>query len=204
MRCVIVAGADIQNYDYVISQLTDEDCFIYCDSGLRHREFLPKPNLIVGDFDSFALDKSEIETIVLPMEKDDTDSVYAIKEALKRGFKDILLLGVVGNRLDHTLANLGALEYIYKHDAKGKIIDNYSEMEIVDSNVKEIDNKYAYFSLLNIYGEVMGINISGAKYNLYDATIKTDYQYAISNEVKGDAARVSVDNGILLLIKILR
>ena len=70
--------------------------------------------------------------------------------------------------------------------------------------MKEIDNKYAYFSLLNIYGEVMGINISGAKYNLYDATIKTDYQYAISNEVKGDVARVSVDNGILLLIKILR
>lgn len=204
MRCVIVAGADIHNYDYIVSQLTNDDFFIYCDSGLRHCNHLFKPDLIIGDFDSHDLPKTDTEILVLPREKDDTDSVFAVKEALKRGFEDILLIGVIGNRLDHTLSNLGALEFIYNHHAKGMIIDDYSEMEIVDSDFREIDNRFAYFSLLNIYGEVKGVNISGAKYNLYNATINSDYQYAISNETEGDVARVNVDDGILLLIKIFR
>ncbi|MCR5101846.1 MAG: thiamine diphosphokinase, partial [Butyrivibrio sp.] len=74
-RCVIVAGADIQNYDYIRNCLKTDDFFIFCDSGLKHMDKLGvKPGLIVGDFDSHEKPDLDIETIVLPREKDDTDT----------------------------------------------------------------------------------------------------------------------------------
>lgn len=81
--------ADIHNYDRVRSYLRPEDFCIYCDSGLYHQERLcAHPDLIVGDFDSHPRPESTAETIVLPTVKDDTDTVFAVKEALRRGFED--------------------------------------------------------------------------------------------------------------------
>lgn len=99
-RCVIVGGADINNYDYVRSRLCADDYIVFCDSGLKHLDALQvRPGLIVGDFDSHDNLHLDIETIVLPCEKDDTDTVFAVKEAIKRGFDDFLFIGVVGARL---------------------------------------------------------------------------------------------------------
>ena len=96
-RCVIVGGADINNYEYIKSCLRNDDFIVFCDSGLKHLESLRvNPGLIVGDFDSHDNPHLGVETIVLPCEKDDTDTVFAVKEAIKRGFDDFLLIGVVG------------------------------------------------------------------------------------------------------------
>ena len=95
-RCVIVGGADINNHSYIRNCLREDDYIIFCDSGLKHMDALQViPGLIVGDFDSHDNPHFDIETMVLPGEKDDTDTVFAVKEALKRGFDDFLLIGVV-------------------------------------------------------------------------------------------------------------
>ena len=132
--CVIVGGANINNYEYIRKKLLVDDYVVFCDSGLKHLEQLRvKPNLIVGDFDSHENPQLDAETIVLPCEKDDTDTVYAVKEAIKRGFNDFLLIGVVGARLDHTLGNVSILLYLDSLGKKGCIIDDYSEIEIVSN-----------------------------------------------------------------------
>ncbi|MBQ9749597.1 MAG: thiamine diphosphokinase [Clostridia bacterium] len=202
-RCVIVGGADISTYDRINSIITSEDYVIFCDSGLKHMQKLAvKPSLIVGDFDSHENPKLDIETIVLPCEKDDTDTVFAVKEAIKRGYTDFLLIGVIGARLDHTLGNVYILEYLDEHGLKGKIIDDYSEMELVSREPAYIEDSYAFFSLINITGIAKGITIENAKYLLKDAEITCGYQYGVSNEViSGQTAKVSVKEGKLLLIK---
>lgn len=204
-RCVIIGGADIGRYDRIRTYLRKDDFFICCDSGLKHRKGLGiLPNLIVGDFDSYENPRLDIETIVLPREKDDTDTVYAVKEALKRGFQDFLLLGVIGGRLDHTLGNVSLLLML---DAQGKsamALDDCSEMEIVSEKPALIQERYAYFSLLNISGLAQGITIRNAKYPLTDAEITCEYQYGISNEIlPGMTAEVAVKKGRLLLLKVL-
>ena len=203
-RCVIVGGADINNYGFIREKLRAEDYVIFCDSGLKHLEQLQvTPNLIVGDFDSHENPHLDAETIVLPCEKDDTDTVFAVKEAVKRGFDDLLLLGVVGARLDHTLGNVSILLYLDSLGKKGCIIDDYSEMEIVSDQPVSICDQYSFFSLLNITGFAKGITITGAKYPLNGGEITCEYQYGISNEVlPGQTARVSVAEGKLLLIKV--
>ena len=202
-RCVIVGGADINNYDFIRGKLCADDFVVFCDSGLKHLEPLQaKPSLIVGDFDSHENPHLAVETIVLPCEKDDTDTVYAVKEALKRGYTDFLLIGVVGARLDHTLGNVSILLYLDSLGKHGCIIDDYSEMEIVSDKPLAVTDDYAFFSLLNITGCAKGITITGAKYPLTDAEITCEYQYGISNEVlPGKTASVFVRQGTLLLIK---
>lgn len=203
-RCVIAGGAEINNYDLVRGMLRRDDFIIFCDSGLKHMEPLrAKPDLIVGDFDSHENPHMDVETIVLPTVKDDTDTVFAVKEAIRRGFDDFLLIGVVGARLDHTLGNVYILQNLCSLGKKGCIVDDYSEMEIVSDRPVSVSDEYAFFSLLNISGCAEGITITGAKYPLDDAKISCEYQYAVSNEVlPGGQAVISVGKGSLLLIKV--
>lgn len=203
-RCVIVGGADINNYEYIKSCLHNDDFVVFCDSGLRHLESLQvNPGLIVGDFDSHDNPHSDVETIVLPCEKDDTDTVFAVKEAIKRGFDEFVLIGVIGARLDHTLGNVSILMYLDSLSKKGVIIDDYSEMEIVSKEPAFIEDSFAYFSLINVSGKAKGVVIENAKYSLDNAEITCEYQYGISNKViKGEIAKVSVSDGQLLLVRV--
>lgn len=203
-RCVIIGGANIEKYDIVKDYLCDNDFFILCDSGLFHQKKLGiGADLIVGDFDSHPKPDTEIETIYLPREKDDTDTFFAVKEAIKRGFDDFLLVGVCGGRLDHTLGNVSILLMLHSKGFSGKIVDDFSEMVIADSAPQFIDDTFEYFSLINIDGICNGVFEKNAKFPLENASISTDYQYGISNEVlPGKVAEVSVHDGRALLIKI--
>ena len=162
-----------------------------------------RPDLIVGDFDSHENPNLDVETIVLPTIKNDTDTVFAVKEALGRGFEDFLLLGVVGARLDHTLGNVSILLMLDTMGKQAKIVDDYSEMEIVSDKIAEVDDFWQYFSLLNITGVAEDITITNAKYEIQDAEIDTDWQYGVSNEpLPGQTTQIKVGNGRLLLVRV--
>ena len=202
-RCIIVGGADINNYGFIRDKLCADDYVVFCDSGLNHLEQLQaRPSLIVGDFDSHENPRLDVETIILPCEKDDTDTVFTVKEAIKRGFDEFLLIGVVGARLDHTLGNVSILLYLDSLGKKATIVDDYSEMEIVSNEPVYVCDQYAFFSLLNISGIAKGITIENAKYPLNNAEITCEYQYGVSNEVTpGKNAKITAKEGKLLLIK---
>ena len=203
-RCVIVGGAGIREYQRIRESLRGDDWFVYCDGGLKHvQELGRESNLIVGDFDSHEQPETDTETIVLPCEKDDTDTVYAVKEAVRRGFRDFLLIGVTGERFDHTFGNISLLLYLDSQGIPACILDDYSEMRIVSRETAEVKEDCSWFSLLNISGTAKGITIRGAKYPLTDGEITSEYQYGISNEVlPGETVRVSVREGRLLLVKV--
>ncbi len=203
-RCVIVGGADITKYERIREQLSEDMFFIFCDSGLKHLEALGvAPDLIVGDFDSHENPHMDVETIVLPHVKDDTDTVFAVKEALRRGFEEYLLIGVVGARLDHTLGNIAILLMLDTAGKKAVIMDDYSDMEIVSRGSAFIPDRYPYFSLLNISGTAKNVTVKDALYPLSGAEITCDFPLGVSNEVlPGKTAEVSVGEGRLLLIKV--
>lgn len=203
-RCVIVGGAEIKNYDVIKKYLKADDFVICCDCGLRHRAGLGiSADLIIGDFDSYENPNSETETVILPVIKDDTDTVYAAKEALKRGFEDFLLVGVFGGRLDHTIANISILLMLEKQGKTALAVDDCGEISVVKDKPVFIDDNCKFFSVLNITGNASGIIERNVKYPLENAVINCDYQYGVSNEVNpGQVAEVSVKSGELLLVKI--
>ena len=203
-RCVIVGSASIKDYKRIKEYLKEDDFFVYCDGGLKHIEGLGKqPNLIVGDFDSHENPHMNIETIVLPCIKDDTDTSYAMKECIKRGFDEYLFVGCVGERLDHTLGNVSFLIKLNELGFKAEMIDDYSIMTIVGKDGEHIEDTFSFFSLISLSDKSEGVTIEDAKYTLDNATIESNFQYGVSNEVlAGKTSKVSVKKGNLLLIKV--
>ncbi|WP_026523758.1 MULTISPECIES: thiamine diphosphokinase [unclassified Butyrivibrio] len=229
-KCAIIAGSEIKNYEWVKSHFDEETFCIYCDGGLYHEEKLGvKPDLIIGDFDSHPVPETEVELIKLPTEKDDTDSVYAVKEAIKRGFTEFILIGAIGKRFDHSLGNMAILIMLEKQGLSGMIIDDYSEISLISggcasvdkgisenngiaeagkslgtaSNIAEIGDDFSFFSVLPAGGDASGVTIEGAKYNVKDVELTMDFPVGISNEVApGSRATVSVREGKLFIIKV--
>lgn len=216
-RAVIIGAAAISNYEKLATFLQPHrDFYIYCDGGLFHQRQLEDccgralpPNLVVGDFDSYQLPEGfatsdfPCQVIQLPREKDDTDTWFAVKEALRQGFTDFLLLGVVGQRLDHSLGNLSILLYLHQQGVQAQLLDDFSQMEIVGNTPVSVSADFSYFSLLNICGLAKDVTIKNAQYPLDKAEISYTYQYAISNQVlPGQVAEITVGQGSLLLIKV--
>ena len=208
-RCVIVAAGEIHNYGSAISFLRKDDYFIFCDGGLSHAESLGiKPNLIVGDFDSCDSDvlskyEEQCEIIKLPREKDDTDTLYAVKLAVERGYSDFLILGAMGGRFDHALGNISILLYLEGLGKKAVLIDDYSVMQIAGRKPLLIEDNCSYFSVLTVAGDVSGVTIKNAKYPLENASLSADFQLGISNEVlPGKVAEVSVEHGRVLVVTV--
>lgn len=201
-RCVIVSGAKIEDYQKIKSFLLPDDYFVFCDCGLLHAEKLGvSPDFVVGDFDSADKPKQTENMLVLPTVKDDTDTFAAVKLMLSKGFKDFLLLGAIGGRLDHTFGNVSALLYLQEKGAKAKIVDDYSEMFLIENTVKIERESCSYFSLISLSDKLEGVNIIGAKYPLENAEINSSFQFGISNEPTFDT-EISVSKGNALLVKV--
>lgn len=206
-RCVMISAGEIHDYERIRAFLREDDFFIFCDGGLSHAGGLGvKPDLVVGDFDSCEPDdlewwKERCEIVRLPREKDDTDTLFAVKLALERGFSDFLLLGAMGGRFDHALGNVSILLYLHRLGKHAVLLDDYSEMQIVGSEPVYIEDKCSYFSVLTVAGDVSGVNIKNAKYPLENASLSADFQLGISNEVlPGKVAEVSVEQGSVLVV----
>lgn len=102
-RAVLIAAGEYRE-EYVFSE---KDDLVAVDGGYEAmlRQHLV-PVLFVGDRDSYAGELPEhLEKIVLPCEKDDTDSLFAVKELLKRGYRSFALYGFLGGSISHTIAN---------------------------------------------------------------------------------------------------
>ncbi len=208
MRCVIIGGAEIRDYRLMRSYFHDDDFVIYCDCGLKHADGIGiPPSLIIGDFDSHPKPENTDNVITLPVVKDDTDTIFAVKEAIHRGFSKVIMMGVTGGRSDMTLGNIYALLMLKNRGIPAVIADDWCEMSIMSAGeTMKVQWWWRYFSLMNITGTARGITITGAKYNLNDGEISSEYQYGISNEVLStdEEAVVSLKEGHLLLVLVRR
>lgn len=197
-----MGAGEILDYAYIRSFLLPDDYFIVCDGGIYHIESLGiTADEYIGDFDSAAKPVTERTVTVLPCEKDDTDTFAATKRMLSKDFTDFVFIGVLGKRMDHTLCNLSILLFLYKMNAKGTIISDFETVSLITDKERVYREECSFFSCLCADGGVNNITISGAKYPLSDATIEPYYQYAVSNEVIGEYAEITVKNSVAYLIK---
>lgn len=200
--CAIFAGGDF----FKISDNGNfKNKFVICaDSGyLNAINNKIKPDLVLGDFDSYKGEICEnVKKITLPTEKDDTDLIYAVKYALKNNFKNIEIYCSFGSRPDHSFCTYSALEFIKNNNAYGKAFGKDFTVEILCSEKITIkkDSRYKYFSLLSFAGNAK-VSIKGAKYNLNEYTILTDFPIGVSNEIALDKAEINVLNGKVLLMR---
>lgn len=206
-RCIIIAAGDMTVSEVPIRE---EDLVIAVDGGLDYCSLLGlEPDLVLGDFDSVGEDRIRQiacweeqcpeRVIRLQCEKDDTDTLKAIKVALEKGCDHFLIYGATGGRLEHTIANIQSLLYLKHHGAVGYLMDGTGMIFVLENEeVRFKASMEGYLSLFSLGKEAAGVDISGMKYPLSDAVITNDFPIGISNEFVGQEAAVRVRSGQLL------
>ena len=197
-RFVIVTGGECKTEK--LSSAFAEDAFVIAaDSGYDTAKKLGiVPDLLVGDMDSISEVPSEVEVYRVKAEKDDTDTMLAASIAKSRGAREITIIGGAGGRADHWLSNIFLLEALERDGIRAELCDGVNVIRIICDEVVEIPQNGGYFGLLAL--EDSTVTACGCKYPLSDALLTRSLPYAVSNEVVGDHATVTVNGKIILTV----
>ena len=198
-RCVVISGGDFSP----VPGISPDDFVIACDRGYVYCERLGlRPDLIISDFDSYSgpVD-SEIPLNRFVSEKDDTDTMLAVRYAVEHGFHELLLCCALGGRLDHLIANLQSLVFAQKHGLPAVLLSEDTEIRTLAGGALRIPRREdRSLSVFALDGPCRGVCITGAKYPLANAELLPSFPLGVSNTWAGEEAVISVEEGILLIV----
>ena len=211
---IIVSGGNIQRdfaLDFLKKNKTEKVDLIAADRGVEFFKGTDwQPEVAVGDFDSLSAEGAlylqglrETEIMRLKPEKDDSDTQSAVNQMIRRGAKDILILGATGTRLDHVLANLGLLSMGKEKGLHIAIADQWNYITLAESGtILHREEQFGkYVSFFTVGGDVTGLTLRGFKYPLngYHLTVE-DSGLTVSNEISEETAEILYESGQLLMI----
>jgi len=206
---IITGGTNDKDFIKEHLEKNQYDIIIAVDKGLEVLDMLKiEPNYIVGDFDSInqeILNKYQngnSQIVKLNPEKDLTDTHSSVNLAIQLKSKNIVILGGIGTRIDHTIANIHILKLAVERKIKIKIIDERNEITLINKNVQiKKDENYKYISLMPLTTEVKEVSLEGFKYPLHKKTLYIGDSLGISNELIDKQAKILLKSGILICIK---
>lgn len=206
-KCMIV-GASPDAVPETLAEYASE-CDVICADGGQQLAFRAglRPVVIAGDFDSSAYPENiGCEIIKLPVHKDDTDTMYCIREALKRGYDEYILAGMTGGRPDHTYANYCSLLHLVRHGKKAMIVDESGETYILSSSDLSTSSMFtgnrkgSCFSIFPFACESCCVTLSGMEYELDHGLLTCDFPLGVSNTVISPSSSVTVHDGTAIII----
>ena len=211
---IIVSGGNIQRdfaLDFLKKNKTEKVDLIAADRGVEFFKGTDwQPEVAVGDFDSLSAEGAlylqglrETEVMRLKPEKDDSDTQSAVNQMIRKGAKDILILGATGTRLDHVLANMGLLSMGKEQGVRIAIADQWNYITLAESGtILHREEQFGkYVSFFTVGGDVTGLTLRGFKYPLngYHLTVE-DSGLTVSNEISEETAEILYESGQLLMI----
>lgn len=209
-RSIIVSGGDI-DFDFALSFLNDREYsfLIGADRGIRFlRQAGRMPTHIVGDFDSSAAGDLEyfkgnvrVPVYTYPPEKDATDTQIAVELAMELKSDEIYILGGMGVRVDHLLANIRVLAIPERKGIPCFLVDPWNRIRVIDKPLilSRHESIGQYVSLFALGGQVEGLTLTGFKYPLADYALAGDNPMGVSNEIKGEKAEIFFRKGLLVV-----
>ncbi|MDR1735033.1 MAG: thiamine diphosphokinase [Oscillospiraceae bacterium] len=178
------------------------DCIIAADGGAGHvLASGHKPDLLVGDFDSFTQSVPYgVPTIRLPSEKDDTDMALALEEGKRKGFRRFELIGGSGGRLDMTLANIQLLAQAARDGLQAilRTENGESATALAGPDILTLEGE-GTVSVLALSERAEGVAIRGMKYQLQNGTLTNDTPRGVSNLLQG-RGEITLTKGTLLVL----
>lgn len=198
-RCFIFAAGTF--YGLRRKPEEPEDLVIAADAGYRTcRELGIVPDLLLGDFDSMEQPEDFANIHRSPVEKNDTDTMLAVKTGLEQGCGEFYLYGGTGGRrLDHTLANLQTLLYLRRRGARGYLYDNDFVWTVIENETIRVD-KTVEWGLLSVFclgDRARGVTETGVQYPLQGAELTAEFPLGVSNHILEPVAMVGVETGAL-------
>lgn len=208
MYTVIVANAPNLDAAPFVERMRAADLLIAADGGalpLLRLGFAP--HLVIGDLDSLGdeaeheLEARGVELRRYPRAKDETDLELALLLAAERGAATIDVLGALGGRWDHTLANVAMLDMPELHGRRVQLLDAAQTLFVVRDSAALEGRRGDTISLLPLTPEVRGVTTAGLLYVLEDATLRYERARGVSNVLLEPPGRVSLREGLLLVVQ---
>lgn len=198
MAVCYVIGAAPECVDF---SLRPGDAVIAADGGLAHLQARGlRPDWVVGDFDSLGSTPTGDHVLVYPAEKDDTDTMLALKLGWEKGFRLFYLLAATGGRMDHTVANLQALSWLAARGGRGVLADPQACLTVIGPGRLSFPARESgTVSVFAWGGPAHGVTLTGLRYTLDHATLYADFPLGVSNHFIGCEATVQVESGQLLV-----
>ncbi len=198
MYCYIFGAMPIEEFNY---EINENDIVIAADAGIKNlQKFKIEPDYIIGDFDSLGYTPTDNNTIIHPVEKDDTDTMLAVKLGFEKGYNNFRIFGGIGGRLDHTFANIQTASYITENNGNAVFYgnnENYTVIKNTEINFpKENKGNISIFAL----EDCKNVTIKGAFYELENGFLSTNFPLGTSNKFNGNGVFISVEQGKLLII----
>ena len=200
--CYIVGAGEDAGLDFARREC---DYVIAADGGLAYLEAAGiRPDMAIGDFDSHAPPAEGPEGVKierLPCEKDDTDTLAAVRRGLGLGFGVFLLYNCTGGRLEHTLANIQTLAHIANEGGRGFLVGPDFALALVrNGRISFGPGCGGYVSVFAHTDIAKGVNIGGLKYEMREGELTSAFPIGVSNEFDGRPASVEVADGALAVV----
>jgi len=197
--CVIVGAGNFSSAEY---HPPVGAFVIAADGGWTHlRGMCIIPDLLLGDFDSLDIVPEGIPILRVPKEKDDTDTLLAVKWGIERGYDRFLLYGGLGGpRFDHSLANIQTLAYIAEHGGRGFLIGENTVATIIKDRLAFSSTFTGPISMFSHGDRAAGVTLRGLKYPLENAALTNTMPLGVSNEFIGCDSAVTVESGMLTVV----
>ncbi|HEX8991644.1 MAG TPA: thiamine diphosphokinase [Anaerolineales bacterium] len=206
-RIVIFANGKLDHPQQVHALIRPDDEILCADGGTRHALALGlSPAMVIGDLDSIAepermrLEAAGVRFRKHPRDKDETDLELALRYALERGPSTILIIGALGERLDHTLGNIALLADPSLAGSDARLDDGLEEVLLCRLQVEIQGKPGELVSLIPWGGAARGIRTTGLKWPLRDESLYPEKTRGISNEMLEHVARIRLSSGLLLII----
>lgn len=203
--CLIISGGKFVDLP---PEILKADHVIACDRGLDHADrYGIVPDVVIGDWDSVSsvnlerIRGGEIKSERYPKEKDDTDTVLAMKHALELGYKDIRMVCAFGRRMDHAFSNIQTAHYGAERGALVRIYDEETEVIVFSSGTVTVPRKKGHgLSVFSLTDACRGVSIKGTRYELEDGVLTNSFPLGQSNEFKSDFAQITLSQGVIMII----
>lgn len=187
----------------ILSGLIKSDDYVICIDGgydIAKRNHI-SPDLLMGDFDSIISTlPDDVPIMRFPPEKDYTDLELALKKAVELKAENVTIIGGIGGRLDHTIANIQLLSSYNDCFKSLVMLDGRNKCFIASRHMVIPAEENSYISLFSLSEKCEGVSASGVKYPLKNHTLTRDFPLGVSNEFKEKSAILSVEDGTLLVI----
>lgn len=200
--CYIVGAGSLYEGDLPFEK-QENDLLIAADGGYEHlKRAGMTPDLLIGDFDSMEKPNVFCETITLPVEKDDTDIVFAVKEGFRRGYTRFVIFGGLGGkRISHTIANMQLLEYVAIQGGTARLIGGTTSLFLLREGQShtfegEAGKELSLFSIT----PTATVTVQGVKYPVTRATLERCFPLGVSNRVLEPTATLTVHSGTILVV----
>lgn len=197
-KCIIFCAG---GFDALAEPVRDGDFIMAADGGLQHLQKIGlEPDGILGDFDSLGYIPQGAK--VFPVEKDDTDSMLAVRRGLEMGYRHFVLYGALdGPRLDHTVANFQTLQFLADNGAVGYLVGLTAIATVIKNTaVSFSEEATGIISVFCMGADAAGVNLRGLQYPLADGTLCAGFPLGVSNHFIGEKSEISAKNGSLLII----